>query len=862
MAGYVRQSAADIVPTAIVRAAPINNEFNALRDAFALATGHKHDGTAAEGHPVPLIGDSDMLNKIATDTGNNRHGVFVEVGGAAVEQVRFQDGAIVPVTDNDIDLGTSSLEFKDLYIDGVANIDSLVADTADINAGTIDNTIIGATTPVAATVTTLTATGASTLNGTTIPANKTLVVTTDKLSVHASTSSSELAGIISDETGSGSLVFASSPTLVTPNLGTPSTLVGTNITGTASGLTAGTVTTNANLTGAVTSTGNATSLGSFTSLQLAGALTDETGSGSAVFATSPTLITPALGTPSSATLTNATGLPISTGVSGLGTGVATFLATPSSANLRSALTDETGTGSAVFATSPTLVTPILGTPTSATLTNATGLPIDTGVSGLGTGVATFLATPSSANLRTALTDETGTGSAVFATSPTLVTPILGTPTSVTLTNATGLPVATGVSGLGTGVATFLATPSSANLAAAVTDETGSGALVFGTNPTITGGTLNPTTLTENSSPVVVQTDIGTAPNEIPLNQYLGNLAYQDAANIAGRVGIGGALTLNAGTANGVAYLTGSKVLTTGSALTFDGSVFGVAPATGVVAKTKQLVLNNFTGEGVGITFSRTNDDIEVNAIGTANTNWDMGLFARENIIFATGGATTYSATTERMRLDSSGNLGLGVTPSAWQAGSAIQMAGGQGYSRFGITNNAYYDGAAYRYVSTAAATLYGNSSGSHLWFNAPSGTAGNAISFTQAMTLDASGNLGIGTSSPAFNSGSGVEIERAGIANLRLENSSAGNNFELYSDSLANGINLRGFNGSPMVFWTANTERMRLDASGNLIQSAPTTPPTLATNGQMVFNLTSNTNLRVSVRGSDGVTRTANITLA
>ena len=99
----------------------------------------------------------------------------------------------------------------------------------------------------------------------------------------------------------------------------------------------------------------------------------------------------------------------------------------------------TGTGSNVLATSPTLVTPILGTPTSATLTNATGLPISTGVSGLGTGVATFLATPSSANLRSALTDETGTGSAVFATSPTLVTPALGTPSSVVLTNATGLP---------------------------------------------------------------------------------------------------------------------------------------------------------------------------------------------------------------------------------------------------------------------------------------------------------------------------------------------------------------------------------------------------------------------------------------
>jgi len=122
-------------------------------------------------------------------------------------------------------------------------------------------------------------------------------------------SSANLASAVTDETGSGSLVFATSPTLVTPALGTPSALVGTNITGTASGLTAGNVTTNANLTGAVTSTGNATVLGSFSSANLAGALTDETGSGAAVFATSPTLVTPLLGTPTSVVLTNATGLP-------------------------------------------------------------------------------------------------------------------------------------------------------------------------------------------------------------------------------------------------------------------------------------------------------------------------------------------------------------------------------------------------------------------------------------------------------------------------------------------------------------------------------------------------------------------------
>ena len=101
---------------------------------------------------------------------------------------------------------------------------------------------------------------------------------------------------------------------------------------------------------------------------------------------------------------------------------------------------------ALLFTNATLVAPALGTPISGVLSNCTGLPVATGVSGLGTGVATFLATPSSANLRTALTDETGTGSAVFATTPTLVTPILGTPTSGTLTSCTGLPLTTGVTG--------------------------------------------------------------------------------------------------------------------------------------------------------------------------------------------------------------------------------------------------------------------------------------------------------------------------------------------------------------------------------------------------------------------------------
>jgi hypothetical protein len=154
--------------------------------------------------------------------------------------------------------------------------------------------------------------------------------------------------------------------------------------------------------------------------------------------TSPTLTTPALGTPASGVMTNVTGLPVATGISGLGTGVATFLATPSSANLAAAVTGETGSGALVFAESPTLVTPALGTPASGTMTNVTGLPISTGVSGLGTGVATFLATPSSANLASALTDESGSSTVAFTNSPTFVTPTLGAAAATSVTFADAL----------------------------------------------------------------------------------------------------------------------------------------------------------------------------------------------------------------------------------------------------------------------------------------------------------------------------------------------------------------------------------------------------------------------------------------
>ena len=138
---YTRQSTFTDGDT--ITAALFNDEFNQLVNAFAYTTvagttGHRHDGSTAQGGTIHTIGDLDLLNKIVADSTNNRWGVFVEVGGAAVEQIRIQDGAIVPVTDNDIDLGTSVLEFKNAYFDGTVTSDAFAGPLTGDVTGTAD----------------------------------------------------------------------------------------------------------------------------------------------------------------------------------------------------------------------------------------------------------------------------------------------------------------------------------------------------------------------------------------------------------------------------------------------------------------------------------------------------------------------------------------------------------------------------------------------------------------------------------------------------------------------------------------------------------------------------------------------------
>jgi hypothetical protein len=195
------------------------------------------------------------------------------------------------------------------------------------------------------------------------------------------------------------------------------------------------------------------------------------------------------------------------------------------------------------------------------------------------------------------------------------------------------------------------------------------------------------------------------------------------------------VTHNGGTANGVAYLNGSKVLTTGSALVFDGS-----------------------------------------------------------------------------------NLGLGVTPSAWRSTDKAMQIGAQGSiaitstHRYQFGVNTYTDSAGTNtYIGTGNATRYEQFNGEHQWRTAPSGTAGNAISFRQDMTLDASGGLLVGTTSNA--EGARLNVQGGYVF---LKESGGG---DVYLRSAFGGSNpaIQVVSNSPLLFLTNNTERARIDSSGNLL---------------------------------------------
>lgn len=305
--------------------------------------------------------------------------------------------------------------------------------------------------------------------------------------------------------------------------------------------------------------------------------------------------------------------------------------------------------------------------------------------------------------------------------------------------------------------------------------------------------------------------------------------------------VSGSLTLSGGTANGVAYLNASKVVTTGSALTFNGTqlsvngtfgAVGLAQVTGVsgvsqpiitalagsgasggynrsffklvsqatttgwslvnygdssdlfaistlagsdkltISQAGNVTINapssgntlslNGTGTGIAkVTDSSATGYSGITLAGTGTQNYSIGMGGPSEVTFGVANKWfLYDGLAGAMRMvvDSSGNLGLGVTPSAWIGAKTLEFAGGNaiwsnGGNAVGISQNNYFNGTNWIYKATAAATYYQQQLGVHYWYTAPSGTAGNAITFTQAMTLDASGNLCVGNTSVGVNTG-------------------------------------------------------------------------------------------------------------
>ena len=335
-------------------------------------------------------------------------------------------------------------------------------------------------------------------------------------------------------TGTGKFVFDGSPTLVTPNIGV------------ASATSINKLAITAPATGATLTVADGKTLVVSNSLTFTG-----TDSSSVAFGTGGTVLYSggALGTPSSGTLTNCTGLPIS-GISSLGTGVGTWLATPSSANLAAAITDETGTGALVFANTPTLVTPNLGV-ASATSINKLAItaPATSATLTVADGKTLVVSNSLTITATDGATINFGSGGTFLYSGGAL-----GTPASGTLTNCTGLPVA-GISGLGTGIGTWLATPSSANLASAITDETGSGSLVFATSPTLVTPTVTTSLVTGSTTFALVNTTATT----VNFAGVATELNIAGGASAASTLTFGPAITGNtlklAGTTTGTVNLT-------------------------------------------------------------------------------------------------------------------------------------------------------------------------------------------------------------------------------------------------------------------------------------------------------------------